>query len=132
MTIAARVPSRVTAIVKSLLINARIKPTPKSSFMRVFFERIAVQQYPFYDTRTRVTPRAKSKFVEKPRLMPRLSRVFCIRFCLRLRNNIARYVIPFQPVSPARRFLHFSTSLFSTMHRNVNEGKKVMLRLRHS
>lgn len=52
---AAYIPSRVTAIVKSLLINARIEPTPKSSFMRILRTNW-VQQYPFHDTRTRVIP----------------------------------------------------------------------------
>lgn len=52
---AAYIPSRVTAIVKSLLINARIEPTPKSSFMRILRTN-CVQQYPFHDTRTRVIP----------------------------------------------------------------------------
>lgn len=68
VTIAARVPSRVTAIVESLLINARIESTPKSSFMRIL--RIACN-----NTRSmiRVTPWAKSKFVEDPRLMPYLA-----------------------------------------------------------
>lgn len=58
-----------------------------------------------------------------------VSREFRIRFCLRLRNNIARYVIPFQPVSRVPRLLHFSASLFSPYAEVLTKGKKVTLRL---